>query len=127
MRSSSFLIALFAKTRSKIAKIGKNIPIPFSETEISPDIISDGYINNPNKKRFIKISIRPITNCNFLLLKIKIFTIAKIDEIKNIIGINCKEIDLFENKSNTNIFSPFEIQRLKIKINPPEAIEDSNK
>lgn len=55
------------------------------------------------------------------------FTIAKIDEIKNIIGINCKEIDLFENKSTTNIFSPVEIQRLKIKINPPETMEVSNK
>jgi len=126
-RSSSFLIALFAKTRSKIAKIGKNIPIPFSETKVSPDTVSDKYINNPNKKRFIKIRIRPITNCNFLLLKIKMFTNAKIDEIKNVNGINCKEIDSFENKFTTNIFSPAETQRLKIKINPPQTIEVSNK
>lgn len=55
------------------------------------------------------------------------FTNAKIDEIKNVNGINCKEIDSFENKFTTNIFSPAETQRLKIKINPPQTIEVSNK
>ena len=40
-RSSSFLIALFAKTTSNTTIIGKNIPIPFSEIEISPGKVRD--------------------------------------------------------------------------------------
>ena len=66
-RSSSFLIALFAITESKITKKGMNIPIPFSE-EASPGMFRDKKINIPNKKRLIKIIIRPSTNCNFLFL-----------------------------------------------------------
>ncbi len=57
-------MALFAITSSKITMIGKNIPIPFSETKASPDNVCDRYINNPNKKRFINMFKRPKTNYN---------------------------------------------------------------
>jgi hypothetical protein len=126
-RSSSFLIALFAKKRSKIAKIGKNIPIPFSETEVSPDTVSDRYINNPNKKRFIKILTRPRTNCNCLFLNRKIVTNAKIDDAMNAVGIILNCIDSSKNKSTINIFFPETIHKLKTKIIPPVTMEVSNK
>ena len=57
-------MALFAKTKSKITITGKNIPIPFSETAVSPDNVCDKYINTPNKKRLINMFKRPKTNCN---------------------------------------------------------------
>ena len=40
-RSSSFFIALFAMTSSKTTIIGSTNPIPFSETNVSPDKFSD--------------------------------------------------------------------------------------
>ena len=42
-------MALLAKTRNTIEKIGRSIPIPFSETsDVSPDNVSDRYKNNPS-------------------------------------------------------------------------------
>jgi hypothetical protein len=34
-------MALLAKTKNTIEKIGRSIPIPFSETDVSPDTFSD--------------------------------------------------------------------------------------
>jgi hypothetical protein len=45
-------MALFAKTKNTIEKIGKNIPTPFSEIEVSPDAVSVRNTNNPNKIKF---------------------------------------------------------------------------
>jgi hypothetical protein len=46
-------MALLAKTNNTIATIGRNIPIPFSETRtVSPDMFSERYTNNPNKIKF---------------------------------------------------------------------------
>lgn len=93
-------MALFAKTSNTIIITGKNIPIPFSETEASPDNVSDKYTNTPNKKRFVKIFKRPNTNCNFLFLNKKIVIIAKRAEMKNSIGTIFSTTELVANKSN---------------------------
>ncbi len=45
-------MALLAKTKNTIEKIGKNIPTPFSETAVSPDVFSIRNTNNPNKIKF---------------------------------------------------------------------------
>jgi hypothetical protein len=56
-------MALLAKTNNTIAKTGRNIPIPFSETAgVSPDKFSERYTNNPNKIKFNIIFNLPITN-----------------------------------------------------------------
>ena len=66
-------MALLAKTKNTIEKIGRSIPIPFSETsDISPDMFSVRYTNNPSKIKFNMILSRPKTNCDFLFLNIKI-------------------------------------------------------
>ncbi len=110
-----------------MAKIGKNIPIPFSETEVSPDKVSDKYINNPNKKRFIKIIIRPITNCNFLFLNKNIAISERIADVMNIKGINFKVITSFKNKSTTKISCLIVFHKLNIKIKPPDTMVAKNK
>jgi hypothetical protein len=56
-------MALLDKTNNTIATIGRNIPIPFSETAgVSPDKFSERYTNNPNKIKFNMIFNLPITN-----------------------------------------------------------------
>ena len=46
-------MALLAKTSITIEIIGRNIPIPFSETNaVPPDKFSERYTNNPNKIKF---------------------------------------------------------------------------
>jgi hypothetical protein len=60
-------MALLANTNT-IATIGRNIPIPFSETRtVSPDKFSERYTNNPNKIKFKIIFNLPITNSVFFL------------------------------------------------------------
>jgi len=62
-------MALLAKTKNTIEKIGKNIPIPFSETlAVPPDKFSVRYTNNPNKIKFNMIFNLPMTNCCCLFL-----------------------------------------------------------
>ena len=65
-------MALLAKTKNTIEKIGKSIPIPFSETTVSPDKLSDRYTNNPSKIKFNMMLRRPKTNCDCLSLYLKI-------------------------------------------------------
>ena len=78
--------------------MGINIPIPFSE-ETSPGIVRDRYINIPNKKRLIKIIIRPSTNCNFLFLNLKIAINAINAVMKKNTGTNFARRGGSENKS----------------------------
>ena len=65
-------MALLAKTKNTIDKIGMNIPTPFSEMLLSPGGISNWYTKNPNKIKFNIMLSRPNTNWNFLFLKLKI-------------------------------------------------------
>ena len=65
-------MALLAKTIKTIEIKGSTIPIPFSETMVSPDIFRDQYTNIPNKKKFNMMLSRPNTTCNCLFLKEKI-------------------------------------------------------
>ena len=76
-------MALLAKAKNTIEIIGRNIPIPFSETTVSPDIFSDKYTKNPSKKKFNMMLRRPKTNWSFLFLNIKIETRAKIPDTTN--------------------------------------------
>jgi hypothetical protein len=56
-------MALLANTKKTIAIIGRNIPIPFSETvTASPDRFSERYTNKPNKIKFNMIFNLPKTN-----------------------------------------------------------------
>ncbi|GEP52427.1 hypothetical protein FNO01nite_30990 [Flavobacterium noncentrifugens] len=56
-------MALLANTKKTIETIGRNIPIPFSETiTASPDKFSERYTNNPNKIKFNMIFNLLITN-----------------------------------------------------------------
>jgi hypothetical protein len=56
-------MALLANTRKTIETIGRNIPIPFSETAgVSPDKFSERYTNNPNKIKFNMMFSLPMTN-----------------------------------------------------------------
>ncbi|CAM1333895.1 protein of unknown function [Tenacibaculum aestuariivivum] len=122
-------MALFAKTNSKITITGKNIPIPFFETEASPDNVSDRYINMPNKRRFINMFNRPRTNCNFLFLNKNKVTIDNKAEIKNNKGQTFSNKVFPDNKSIAYItlllFTL--VQRLKIKVNAPEIIPAINR
>jgi hypothetical protein len=76
-------MALLAKTKNTIEKIGRRIPIPFSETSASPDKFSDRYTNNPSKIKFNMILSRPKTNCSFLSLNINIEINANTVDPKN--------------------------------------------
>jgi hypothetical protein len=126
-RSSSFCIALFAKTTNTIAIIGRNIPIPFSEIFISPGKVRDTYINNPNNKRFIKIEILPSTNWSCLLLYKKIATQVLKAESKNNkeIPFNNKESSL--KRSITKVVYFGVLHKLNTKISPPEMAVASSK
>ena len=117
----------FAKTTNKIAKIGRNIPIPFSEIFISPGKIRDTYVNNPNNKRFIKIEILPNTNCSCLFLNKNIAINVMVAESKNSkeIPFNKKESSL--KRSITNVGRSEELHKLNTKISPPEIILASSK
>ncbi len=120
-------MALFAKTSNTIIITGKNIPIPFSETAVSPDNVSDKYTNTPNKKRFVKIFKRPNTNCNFLFLNKNIVTIAKRADTINSIGTIFSIIEFAANKSNENTLVFTVLHKLNTKVNPPEIIPANNK
>ena len=50
--------------------------------------------------------MRPMTNCNFLFLNKNMVTNAKIDDAKNIVGMDLKDHSFSKNKSTTKI-SPF--------------------
>ncbi|GGH46480.1 hypothetical protein GCM10011364_20700 [Mangrovimonas yunxiaonensis] len=76
-------MALLAKAKNTIEIIGRKIPIPFSETTVSPDKFSDWYTNNPSKIKFNIILSRPKTNCDFLFLKLKIETTDNNADPKN--------------------------------------------
>ncbi len=76
-------MALLAKTKNTIEKMGRSIPIPFSETSVSPDKFSDRYTNNPSKIKFNMMLRRPNTNCVCLFLYIDIAINAKAVEPKN--------------------------------------------
>lgn len=51
---------------------GRNIPIPFSETSVSPDKLSVRYTKNPSKIKLNMIDNLFNTNCVCLFLKLKI-------------------------------------------------------
>ena len=107
-------MALLAKTKNTIEKIGRRIPIPFSETVVSPDKFSDRYTNNPSKIKFNMMLSRPITNWDFLFLNINIAIKDNNAEPQNkakysISSLAKKETpSLFIHKSNTKI-NPAEI------------------
>lgn len=107
--------------------IGKNIPIPFSETAVSPDNVCDTYTNTPNKKRFVKILSRPKTNCNFLLLYKNIVITDNIAERKNAEGIVFNNNVAEENKSTEKTVALTELHKLHTKVSPPEIIPTINK
>ena len=65
-------MALLANTNNTIDKIGSSSPIPFSEFAVSPDTVSNRYINNPSKIKFSMIFKRPKTNWVCLVLNKKI-------------------------------------------------------
>ena len=105
-----------------------NIAIPFNETEVSPGKVCDTYINIPNKKRLIKITIRPTTNCNCLFLNRKIAINDTIADNKNKIGTIFCKIESALNKSKTNTSSSDEfVHKLNTTINPLEIIVANNK
>jgi len=114
-------MALLAKTRNTIEKIGRIIPTPFSETfNASPGVLSIRYTNNPSKIKFNMIFSRPKTNCDYLFLYIKMLIIAKAAELKNIIKYNIS--------SFAYTFIPsLETQRLNTNIKPPDIIAVNNK
>lgn len=60
---------------------GRKIPIPFSETSVSPDKLSVRYTKNPSKIKLNMIDNLFNTNCVCLFLKLKIL-IRVIKEIK---------------------------------------------
>lgn len=120
-------MALFAKTTNSIVITGMNIPIPFSETEASPDNVSDRYTNTPNKNRFVNMLSRPKTNCNCLFLNKKIATIDKIADTIYNKGILLSKIELEFNKSVEKIISLLVLHNLKTNVKPPEIIPATNK
>ncbi len=120
-------MALFAKTSKTIEIIGKNIPIPFSETAVSPDKVCDTYTNTPNKKRFVKILSRPNTNCNFLLLYKNMVTKESIAEMKNAVGIAFCNIVVVAKRSTEKTVAFTLFHKLKTKVSPPEIIPTTNK
>jgi len=120
-RSSSFLMALLAKTSNGIETIGRNIPIPFSETMsvASPDTLSVRYTNNPNSITFNIIFSLFKTNCLLRFLKLKILITVSIVPAKNkiiVLGINMKY---------TFSFNPL-YHKGKTKGNTPKAIKARN-
>ena len=107
-------MALLAKTKNTIEKIGRSIPIPFSETsDVSPDKLSDRYTNNPSKIKFNMMLRRSNTNCVCLFLNIKIAINDNKADPKN----NPK----YNNSSLAkNSVSFIVVHKLNTKINPPE-------
>ena len=65
-------MALLANANNTIETIGSSNPIPFSEFAVSPDTVSNRYINNPSKIKFNIIFKRPNTNWVCLVLNKKI-------------------------------------------------------
>ena len=67
-------MALLAMTKKTIEMMGSNTPIPFSETKVSPDNVSDLYTKTPSNTKFNMMFKRFNTNCIFRLLKLNIET-----------------------------------------------------
>ncbi len=120
-------MALFAKTSNTIETTGTNIPIPFSETEASPDNVSERYTNTPNKKRFVKILRRPITNCNFLLLNKKIPINDNAADKKKSIGIIFSTIVDDDKRFIEKTTSLAVLHKLNTKVKPPEMAATNNR
>ncbi len=98
------------------------MPMPFLETEVPPDNVSDTYTNTPNKIRFVKIFNRAKTDCNNLFLNKKIVTIDSMADIKKNIGIIFCNIEKEENKSIEKTGSFAILHKLNTKVSPPEII-----
>ena len=62
--------------------MGIKTPIPFSETKVSPDKVSDLYTKTPSNTKFEIIFKRFKTNCVCRFLKLNIEIIDKITERK---------------------------------------------
>ncbi len=120
-------MALFANTSKTNVTTGMNIPIPFSETAVSPDNVRDKYTNTPNKKRFVKILRRPTTNCNCLFLNKKIATTDNMADKKNDTGILFCKKEAACNKSKEKIVLLAVLHKLNTKVNPPEIIPANNR
>lgn len=61
--------------------MGKSTPIPFSETNVSPDKVSDLYTKTPSNTKFDIMFRRFRTNCPLRLLKLKIDITVKMTEM----------------------------------------------
>ncbi len=113
-------MALLAKTKNTIEKIGRRIPIPFSETSVSPDKLSERYTNNPSKIKFNMILRRPKTNCDCLSLYLNIEINDNVAEPRNKLK--------YKVSSLANILKPSAlIHKLNTNIKPAEMPEATSK
>ena len=113
-------MALFARTIKTIENKGRIIPIPFSETAVSPDNVSDRYTITPSKIKFNMMLRRPNTNWVCLLLYLKI--------VINDSKADSKNKPLIQTISNA-ITLDLEalVQIEKTKLSPPETMAASAK
>lgn len=108
-------MALFARTIKTIENKGRIIPIPFSETAVSPDNVSDKYTITPSKIKFNMMLRRPNTNWVCLLLYLKIIiTDSKADS---------KNKPIIQMISKAIICVPdMLVHSEKTKLSPPETM-----
>ena len=107
-------MALLAKTNNTIEIIGIKIPIPFSETLVSPDMFSDWYTNNPSKKKFNMMLSRPNINWDFLFLNKNIEIKDRAADPKNNPKYNI--LSLAKTKVSFTV-----VHKLKTKVKPAET------
>jgi hypothetical protein len=112
-------MALLANTNNTIETIGSSNPIPFSEFAVSPDKVSNRYINNPSKIKFNIMFKRPNTNWVCLVLNKKTAINDSAADAKNKIIYS----------SESKAYSTFEPTAVKDSTwdSPPEHMADNNK
>lgn len=108
-------MALLARTIKTIENKGRIIPIPFSETAVSPDNVSDRYTITPSKIKFNMMLRRPNTNWVCLLLYLKI-------EITDN-NADSKNKPMIQTISNAITWLPDALIHIdKAKLSPPETM-----
>ena len=113
-------MALLANTKNTIERTGRNIPIPFSETVVSPDKFRDRYTKNPSKKKFNMIFSCPKTNCDFRFLNINTEANDKMPDNTN--NPSTKKLSLAKTTVSSTV-----VQILNTNINPQDTIAERNK
>lgn len=90
---------------------GRRIPIPFSETSVSPDKLSVRYTKNPSKIKLNIIDNLFKTNCSCLFWYIKTLINVSKDTIPN------NDIYIVEDVKKTGTSFPTSFHRKKTKGN----------